>query len=338
LLVNFSLQAFLAANHHLPRQWTFFIPSFIIFALWIGEALGALWLALERVRPRWRKASVALAVVLAVIMLALPLVPFDGRYGLYRERHHGAGTLDLWRQAIKQGRMGERMGQAIASVDPGAVIVADWEQSTPLWYYQQVEGWRPDVSIVYPLERLEEAATSGRPLYVARTHPGLAERWHPSASGPLIALQREPALHLPVDASSLGIRLGDSFELAGVTPGSSSAYPADVVPLTLHWRAIQGPAHDYSVSLRLFDAAGREVFKVDSQHPVLGTYPTSQWAAGEVVGDYYEIQLPTDLQPGTYQWGVILYRTLPDGDWENLKVDGGDGEMAMGGTVEVRAR
>jgi hypothetical protein len=111
-----------------------------------------------------------------------------------------------------------------------------------------------------------------------------------------------------------------------------------VVPLTLYWRALSVLAHDYSVSLRLFDAAGQEIFKQDSQHPVLGTYPTSQWSAGEVVGDYYEIQLPSDLAPGAYQWGVILYRTLPEGGWENLKVAGGEEEVAVGGTIEVGGR
>jgi hypothetical protein len=338
LLANFLLQAFLAANHHLPRQWTFFIPSFMILALWVGEALGALWLGLERVLQKRGRLSAVLVVVLALMMLALPAVAFSAGYRLYRELHFGAGTLDLWRQAIKQGRMGERMGQAIAGVDQGAVIVADWEQSTPLWYYQQVEGWRPDVQILYPFERLEQAAASGRPLYVARTHPGLADRWHPSASGPLITLQPAPSFELPVDASPLRIGLGGMFELAGVTTAANSVYPGTVVPMTLYWRAVQTPAHDYSISLRLFDPEGQEVFKVDSQHPVLGTYPTSRWSAGEVVGDYYEIQLPADLPPGTYQWGVVLYRTLPGGGWENLKVNGGDAELALGGAVEVRER
>jgi hypothetical protein len=78
--------------------------------------------------------------------------------------------------------------------------------------------------------------------------------------------------------------------------------------------------------------------KVDSQHPVLGTFPTSLWMAGEVVSDYYEIQLPANLPPGTYRWSVVLYRTLPDGGWENLKVAGTDDEMASGGTLEVRDR
>jgi hypothetical protein len=35
---------------------------------------------------------------------------------------------------------------------------------------------------------------------------------------------------------------------------------------------------------------------------------------------------------------VILYRTLPEGGWENLKVAGGEGEVAVGGTIQVQER
>jgi hypothetical protein len=234
--------------------------------------------------------------------------------------------------------MGDRLGSAIAAVEPDAVVVGDWEQATPLWYFQQVEGLRPDVQIVYPIDRLDEVAAGGRPLYLARTYPGLADRWHPSSSGPLIALHPEPILNLPANATPLGIRLGDAFELAGFAYGQATFRPASVVPLTLYWRAIQSPAHDYSVSLRLLDAAGAEIYQVDSQNPVLGAYPTSRWPAGEIVGDYYEIQLPPDLLPGTYRWGVVLYRPLPEGGWENLQVTGMGAEMAMGGSFDVLRR
>jgi hypothetical protein len=136
----------------------------------------------------------------------------------------------------------------------------------------------------------------------------------------------------------LGIDLGGVLELAGYAYGESSYQPATVVPLTLYWRALQVPQNDYSVSLRLSDGAGTEVFKVDSQHPVLGTYPTTLWTPGQVVADYYEMRLPTDLSPGTYQWSVIVYRALPDGGWENLRVAGTDSEVATGGTFNVEAR
>jgi hypothetical protein len=338
LLFCFLLIAFLAANHHLHRQWTFFIPSFLIFVIWVGEALGAVWHALAHLRYKYRKANVLLAVVLALFMFALPIIPFRERYEQYREVHYGAGVLDVWRQAVKQGRMGIRLGEAIDLVDQDAIIVSDWEQATPLWYYQQVEGWRPDVEIVYPVERLEEVDSSGRPLYITRNVPGLADHWHPFASGPLVALRTEPVRELPPGSQPLDLQLGEAFELIGYDYGDANFLPATVVPLTVYWRALRTPEHDFSVSLRVLDQEGRVIFKVDSQHPVLGTYPTSRWTLGEVVGDYHEIQLPADLSPGTYLWGVMLYRALPDGGWDNLKVADSGAELAIGGTFEVTCR
>ncbi len=338
LLVTFLLETVLATNYHVPRRWVFFLPSFIIFTLWIGEALGAVWASLDWLRHRSKWTAIALTGALSVVLLVLPFADFRDQYRRLRDVHNGAGVLDVWRQELKQGRMGDRLGKAIADVDPEAVIVCDWEQATPLWYYQQVEGWQPDVTIIYPIERLDEAAASGRPLYIARNYAGLTDRWHPYASGPLIALNPEPVFDLPANITPLGLQLGDSFELVGFAYGEAEFYPTTVVPVTLYWRVVEAPAHDYSVSLRLFDQGGHEVFKVDSQHPVLGTYPTSRWTVGEVVADYYEIQLPSDLPPGTYQWGAILYRTLPEGGWENLKVAGTDSEVAVGGRFEVRER
>ena len=142
----------------------------------------------------------------------------------------------------------------------------------------------------------------------------------------------------PPDIAPLAIRLGNLFELVGYRTGEASLNPGTVLPLTLYWRALQIPEHDYSVSLRLFDGEMREVTKVDIQNPVLGTYPTSRWTAGEVVADYYELGLTADLPPGGYHWGVILYRSLEDGGWENLTVEGTGSEIALGGEFIVRAR
>jgi hypothetical protein len=303
--------------------------------------------SLPRLRQGGRWLATTLQAVVAVLLLAWPWLPFQERYGPLRASHLGAGVLDPWRQTLKTGYMGDRVGGAIAGVASNAVIVCDWEQATALWVYQQVERLRSDVSIVYPMERLAEAASRGRPLYVARAEAGLADHWYPSCSDSLIALHDNPNYDLPSQARALSIRLGDTFELAGygygtpgggrVPAGEGTAFRSGtVVPLTLHWRALQAPMHDYSVSLRLYDGAGTQVYQVDSQHPVLGTHPTSRWSAGQVVSDYYEIQLDRELAPGTYRWGVTLYRALPEGGWESLRVDETGEELAIGGALEVR--
>lgn len=348
--VNFLLQSFLAANHHVPRHWVYFLPSFVIMAVWIGTGIGAYWSAVESLfRGRCVVRMVGLAGV-GMILLAWIWIPFPERYRPLRTSHLGAGTLDPWRQTLKSGFMGDRVGSAIQGVAADAIVVCDWEQATALWYFQQVEGLRRDVEIVYPVERLDEAAARGRPLYIARAQGGVAERWRPGCSDALVALHTEPVLCLPPDAAPMSIHFGQVLALAGFSVGHADGwgalekeaapvfYPSTVVPLTLHWRALEKPAHDYSVSLRLFDGMGQEVFKIDSQHPVLGTFPTSLWEKEEVVSDYYEMQLGTDLAPGVYQWGVVVYRALPEGGWTSLLVEGTDQEMAMGAVIEVRDR
>jgi hypothetical protein len=340
LLVSFGLQAVSSMAYYLdPRNQAFFLPSFLIVALTLGVGVGALlqWLE-ERLtvspNPKARIAVVSLAGVALCLLPAYQLLrTYPEMYG----KHYRDQPLDVWRQDLQQGEQARRLAQAgLSRVAPDAIVAGDWEQATPLRYYQWVEGLRPDVQVLYPIDRLEEAAATGRSLYLTRTYPGLTDRWHPSASGPLVSLHPQPVFDLSPDASLLGIRLGDSFELAGFAYGEAAYRAGTVVPLTLYWRAIEAPAYDYSVSLRLFDEGGQEVFKVDSQHPVLGTYPTALWSAGEVVADYYEILLAPDLPPGRYQWGVILYRTLPEGGWENLKVAGTDGEVAIGGAFAVQ--
>ena len=286
------------------------------------------------------------SVLLTIPMLAWLFFPFPALYRPLRQSHLGAGVIAPWRQTLKTGHMGDRLGSAIARIEPDAVVVCDWEQATPLWYFQQVEGYNPGVRVVYPVERLDEAATWGRPLYLARTQGGIAERWHPSCSQSLIALRDEPTVAVPAAATPLALSLGGVFELAGYEAGSPDGWraeraqpatwrPGTVVPLTLYWQALVTPPHDYSVSLRLFDGAGAARFQIDSQHPVLGTYPTSRWTEGQVVGDYYEVQLPADLPPGDYRWGVVVYRALPEGGWESLKVNDTEDEIAIGGTLHV---
>ncbi len=340
LSLNYAAQALLAANYRVPRHWVFFIPSFLIFALWIGEALAGIWRLIEKRVKLPPILHTSTLVVLAAAMLFWPCLPLGERYRPLREGHLGRGTLDVWRQTLKTGRMADRVGQAIAGVEPGAIIVCDWEQATPLWYYQQVERLRPDVQIVYPVERLDEAAGRGLPLYLARTLPGVAERWRPSSSGALIALRDEPVWTMPGDVMPLSVRYAGSagepvIELAGFSYGPGGFRPPQVAPLTLYWRALAAPAHDYSVSLRLLDEAGGDVFKVDSQHPVLGTYPTSKWQPGEIVADYYELELPPGLPPGRYGWGAILYRALPEGGWESLTVEGAETSWITAATFEV---
>ena len=76
------------------------------------------------------------------------------------------------------------------------------------------------------------------------------------------------------------------------------------VTLNMLWSPMQAPQTDYTVSVILFDAAGRVLTNADSR-PLNGLSLTPTWEAG---GLYYDTRfLAGDLEPGRYELGVQVY-------------------------------
>jgi hypothetical protein len=108
----------------------FFLVSFSIWGLWVGVGLTALWMRLSEVlagRPR------SLLLGSPVLLLALiPLVlnwPYASRAGDYAARDWAYNLL--------------------MSVEPYGVLFTNGDNDTfPLWYVQEVEGIRRDVTVI----------------------------------------------------------------------------------------------------------------------------------------------------------------------------------------------
>ena len=77
-----------------------------------------------------------------------------------------------------------------AAMEPNAVIISWWSYSTPMWYGQFVEGWRPDVTIIDDRTILDEDLGDAmqvindnlgkRPVYLIRVpydYPSYMERY-----------------------------------------------------------------------------------------------------------------------------------------------------------------
>jgi hypothetical protein len=83
--------------------------------------------------------------------------------------------------------------------------------------------------------------------------------------------------------------------------------------LTLIWRALGSIDRDYTVFTHVLDSSGKQIGGQDNQ-PVNGTYPTSQWAAGEYVSDPYAIKVNAgdSIEVGLYdpETGARLGQTL----------------------------
>ena len=119
----------------------------------------------------------------------------------------------------------------------------------------------------------------------------------------LVFRPTEPVFTLPEGVEPITAVFGDVIQLAGYEMEQSG----NQLDITLYWRALTDGREDYMRFVHLVDtAAGPQPALQDDNRPQNGTYPTSQWTAGEVVTDKVTLDL-TPLPAGTYRLGVGFY-------------------------------
>ena len=95
--------------------------------------------------------------------------------------------------------------------------------------------------------------------------------------------------------------------------------PGDRVRLDVVWQAQRALEADYAAFAHLVDGKGRG-WAGDDHQPHGGLYPTSAWAAGEMVRDTFTLTVPADAPPGLYDVQVGWYDPATQ---ERLPVAGG---------------
>ncbi|MFN0074355.1 MAG: DUF2723 domain-containing protein [Chloroflexota bacterium] len=302
---NYVLQS----HYAIPRYWVFFIPVYVVWAIFIGVGVRVL-LSLAR-RTGARPMALYAAVTALIVAFAAP-VWWPTAVSQARA-HRSAETLDGYRQDLQRGYLADRFARlALRKSAPNGIIVGDWEQVTALWYLQYVEGERPDVSVRYPIERLDvtlaDATLAARAVYATRTLPGI-ERLGPTSSvGPLIQVRGTTPRDPISSTEGIDAELGASVRLVSAEYLSDDLKRGGVLPLVLYWMATVPNPPDASVSVRLVSSYGEDVAQSDVSHPALGTSPMSGWSAGHVIGDYHELGLSNRLPAGEYTIQALAYR------------------------------
>ncbi len=107
-----------------------------------------------------------------------------------------------------------------------------------------------------------------------------------------------------LDALNLSLALNqpvtEGLTLLGFSAAVGDALrPGERASLALVWRADQAPADDYRVSLQAAD--GENSWPLTDLVPLAGVdYPTSRWAAGQVVRGWLDGRVPRDMDSGDY--------------------------------------
>jgi hypothetical protein len=206
-------------------------------------------------------------------------------------------------------------GRAILGLPlpPQSVVVGLLGETTLLRYLQMADGLRPDVEPVTAdgeaarLAAVDQAMAAGKPVYVTRELPGLAERYSLTGEGPLVRVwpagQAAPA-SLP---QQVDVPFGDSLRLVGWDLAPVSARNADWLRLQGAWRVDAAVPEALKVSARLLAPDGAVVASQDAV-PVHWAYPTTAWRAGETVVDTFDFALPAGAASKGLTPLLILYR------------------------------
>lgn len=161
----------------------------------------------------------------------------------------------------------------------------------PLWPEQRIIA--DLVGVRLDEEMLAPAAVA---IYVGLA--GEADRVH---AGTLKAVPAEwPEVGPPVAELEPGLAIADvSIEPLAAGPGTS-------VKVGLTWHVSEPPGRALTTFVHL-GQPGEEPLASGDSPPLAGRYPTTLWAAGEVIQDQYTVAIPAGLAPGTYPILLGLY-------------------------------
>jgi len=282
--------------------------------------------ALSAVR-RWRAVPLVLVALSAIVPLWSLVVNWQ-RMDLSRFR--GA---DEWLDQMEErfGGQGQR-----------AVVLAEWEKMTPLYYYAALDGryerlepdpsgyemWAADasdlrfvpVSAVSPTPFRDAASVfvSAAPTYLTSYRPYVADTYRLLPSGGLWQVLAAWPRDLPEEATSVSVNAEDRFEIVGWRLNQSSVVrPGDVLQLDLYMRILEAQDPEQPQTYLPWVQLGETVYRFTMNE----RFGTPWWQPGEIVVERFELPVPWYTSSGIYPLQVGV-------EWVNqgrqLALNGGE--------------
>ena len=313
--------------HAYYNDVNYFLPSHLIFALWIGAGVGELAKEFGAI-VRHPKRGPRLAVLGVGYWTLVALLPLRLIW------------THLPEVGMSQARNDLPWGEYVLSLDLplNATILADSVKVAPLHYLTTVEKVRPDVNVVVLpdetayVKALEAHLAQALPVYLARYLPNLGGAYHLRSLGPLVEVSLSPLTEPPSLASPIEATFGDSIRLLGYDAPTLTAPHQGTLHVTLYWQPTAPVPESYHVRMRLVGLSGHVWWEEEGHLPVNDHYPTNAWRSGEVIPDYHEVPVGAALQPGDCRLEVGLFHPFSEA---NLPVNGGEAGRVALGTVTV---
>ena len=258
--------------------------------------------------------NAAIDVVATTLAMRDPTT-LDGRFAWYTARPLGARYQFSWRlQDAAGGTLAQLDAQPGYGYQPSTLWPAgEW---TADWLALRLPEAAPAEGD-YPLVMRLYDVNTGETLLTRRV--GILS-WAGGAWQPRL---HEPSFVLPERLAPMDVTFGSETYPFIALRGYQMEREAEALRLTLYWEALDDVRFEYTRFVHLLDAAGAIVAQADSA-PAGDSYPTSQWAQGEIVSDTVTFDLSA-LPLGEYTLAAGLYR--PTDNFPRLDAAGPDGPL-----------
>lgn len=193
---------------------------------------------------------------------------------------------------------------------PNAVVIAPWEISQPLRYFQFVENQRPDllitnISPIWPqFERvMKRARELNRPFYNVEFFPESR-----SAPGPrTVQAVPLPLFTEPQPRYALrDARIVPEVQVLGYEVRPDPPQPSKPMRVLVYYRTLARMYPMYSALLRVQDLSGKLIGDYEG-FPGSYYFPTYRWREGEMYRSAWTIHLPADAPAGLYHLDLFWY-------------------------------
>ncbi|HJW83476.1 MAG TPA: DUF2723 domain-containing protein, partial [Anaerolineae bacterium] len=310
LLGGIGVHTLVALAYRAPQTVEYMLPAYVLFATLIGCGIASVATTDEgrtpaaqrrgqATNPRRAAAGVRRRSFVTWGLALLALATGAAR---------GLDNLPSYAWLAQHEDTRDYASSLLGDAPSDAIILSNWHWANPMWYLQQVEGLRPDVSVVYVFPRGERLAASwlngiveslatGRPVVidmVFREEFAAAPYVFEPISREAFLVRESPRADAPSGFTPLEADLGHRFRLLGYRLLDGRTSPAEPLTLFLAWRVEAQPDRDYSFFVHLVDPAGRVIGQSDR------ALPTTRYKSGAVIVERFFVAPLPNVTPGDY--------------------------------------
>lgn len=281
------IAVYLRAAHSTIYYFSLF---YVALAVWFAFGADALW----------RRAMGAPRAVPALLILGLMAFPATWL------------VTNFARLDESQNYAARDYAQIVLNDDlaPQAVVIAPWEISQPLRYFQFVENQRPDllitnISPIWPqFERvMKRARELNRPFYNVEFYP---ESRSASGSRSVQAVPL-PLFTEPQPRYALrDARIVPEVQVLGYDVRPTPPQPGMPMRVLVYYRTLARMYPMYSALLRVQDVSGKLIGDYEG-FPGSYYFPTYRWRDDEMYRSAWTIHLPADAPAGLYHLDLFWY-------------------------------